>query len=107
MSALHSVAIRMGARGVMLRLTGPTCSHQRRVTYQQMAGMLRKLRAEGHAQVPGIPEREYGVILMAAPCGGLAVTLTGKGAPIVGRASMDDLERVESAMRASASEVAA
>lgn len=98
MSDLHSITLRMSVRGVTIRLDDSRGHYQRRVTYQQMAGMLRKLRAEGDAQIPGVPEREYGVLLTDTRDGGLALVLTGKGAPRVGRGHMTDLDRVESAM---------
>lgn len=98
MSDLHSVKVRMTARGVTFQLVARGHVHQRRITYQQAAGMIARLRADGDAQVPGVPSIDYGLVLTAAPCGGLGVALTGHGAPVIGRASMSDLDRVESAM---------
>lgn len=98
MSDLHSVKVRLGARSVTFQLIARGHVHQRRVTYQQAAGMICKLRRDGDAQVPGVPGIEYGLVMTETPCGGLGVALTGHGAPVIGRASMSDLDRVESAM---------
>lgn len=94
--------IHLGHR-VTFRLTGHDGTrYQRRITWQQLAGMVAKLRTEQRAQIPGVDGIDFGLTLIDTCDGGLGVVLTGGEAQRVGRAHMSDLDRALSVMDRSA-----
>ena len=99
----HVTRIIRGHR-VTIRLTDSDGTHyQRRVTWQQLSGMVARLRREGEASIVGIAGIEWGLRLIDTCDGGLGVVLVGdKGEVRIGRAHMRELDAACVAMEGSA-----